>query len=169
MPRRLAGFVYPVASIVALLAVTSFWTLGPLLPVEMAKWATLPVVLLGVMLVIVLAVHAPLFRAVLTSRMFAFLGLISFSLYLVHEPIVIAVSQFVGRATPSVLVGVPVALGVAVAFWWAVERPSHRLARRVRDDVRTHERRAAHVPPALAESETSQVSDAHPRNERVPA
>jgi peptidoglycan/LPS O-acetylase OafA/YrhL len=61
-----------------------------------------------------------------------FLGLVSFSLYLVHEPIVIAIAQFVDRPMLTVFIAVPVCIAVAAAFWMLVERPSHRLSRRIR-------------------------------------
>lgn len=64
----------------------------------------------------------------------AWLGSRSFSLYLVHEPVVVAVGAVTGWTSPLVLLlTVPVALALAEGFFRVVERPSHRLARRVGD------------------------------------
>jgi len=60
------------------------------------------------------------------------LGTRSFSLYLVHEPVVVAVGYLTGWTSPAVLLPtVPVSLLLAEGFFRAVERPSHRLARGV--------------------------------------
>lgn len=73
------------------------------------------------------------------------LGVRSFSLYLVHEPIVVSVAFFM-HATNPFLVGlfaVPLSLLAAEVFYRLVERPSHRLAglvgRTVTDRVRRPE------------------------------
>jgi len=66
------------------------------------------------------------------SRPFAWLGRISFSLYLVHVPIIIAgIHLFPGPANRSLLLSVPAAVLVAWGFMWAVERPSARLSKRI--------------------------------------
>ena len=104
-----------------------------MIPADVAAYATLPIILLGITIIIVLSAHAPFLSDLLATRPMRFLGLISFSLYLVHEPIVIAVSQFVDRSSVAALVAMPIAITVSILFWWVVERPSHRLARRVRD------------------------------------
>ncbi|QZN86478.1 acyltransferase [Cellulomonas sp. C5510] len=60
------------------------------------------------------------------------LGTRSFSLYLVHEPVVVAVGFLTGWVTPAVLLlTVPASLLLAEVFFRAVEGPSHRLSRRV--------------------------------------
>lgn len=59
------------------------------------------------------------------------LGTRSFSLYLVHEPVVVAVGYLTGWTSPAVLLlTVPLSLGLAEVFFRLVERPSHRLARK---------------------------------------
>lgn len=68
------------------------------------------------------------------------LGLISYSLYLMHNPITGA-AGFVSRKLfgQSILADTATLLIILVAscvgatlFWWAVERPSHNLSRRIR-------------------------------------
>ena len=73
------------------------------------------------------------------------LGVRSFSLYLVHEPIVVSVAFFLHGTNPFLvgLFAVPLSLLAAEVFYRLVERPSHRLAglvgRTVTDRVRRPE------------------------------
>lgn len=63
-----------------------------------------------------------------------FLGTISFSLYLVHIPILAALQHGLhGRLSPAAIasIGIVTSLVTAWVFYRAVERPAHRLARRV--------------------------------------
>lgn len=63
-------------------------------------------------------------------RVLRWLGLRSFSLYLVHEPIILSVT-YTFRSSDPVLVGLfalPLSLATAEIFFRLVERPSHRLA-----------------------------------------
>lgn len=61
------------------------------------------------------------------------LGRLSFSLYLVHEPILVSIANVVPRGGwwIVVVIGPPVAFGVAMVFSRLVELPAHRLAKRV--------------------------------------
>jgi peptidoglycan/LPS O-acetylase OafA/YrhL len=69
------------------------------------------------------------------------LGARSFSLYLVHEPVAVAVGYLTGWTSPAVLLlTVPGSLGLAEVFFRVVERPSHRLARRVGSMVERRDR-----------------------------
>lgn len=75
---------------------------------------------------------------VLESRPAQLLGSISFSLYLLHEPLVIAARELL-RGQPWWLVwitAVPPSLVMALVFRVLVEEPSHQLARRVRTRAR---------------------------------
>lgn len=58
------------------------------------------------------------------------LGIRSFSLYLVHEPIVVSVAFVLHATNPFqvALIAMPLSLLVAEVFFRLVERPSHRLA-----------------------------------------
>lgn len=135
MPRRVAAPVWTVVIAGSLVLTVSYWMVLPTLGARMASTVTMPVTLLAVTALIVAAVHAGGLRAVLASRPIRFLGTISFSLYLVHEPLVIAVANLVDRPVLTVVWAVPVSLAVAVAFHFAVERPSQRLAVAVRDSA----------------------------------
>jgi peptidoglycan/LPS O-acetylase OafA/YrhL len=77
------------------------------------------------------------------------LGTRSFSLYLVHEPIVVSVSFSLHATDPVVVaaIAIPLSLLAAEGFFRLVERPSHRLAQRagrvVTDRVRREEESTA--------------------------
>jgi peptidoglycan/LPS O-acetylase OafA/YrhL len=62
------------------------------------------------------------------------LGKRSFSLYLIHEPIVLTVAFALGgrpHLAPLLIISIPLALLFSEVFFRLVERPSHRLAREV--------------------------------------
>jgi peptidoglycan/LPS O-acetylase OafA/YrhL len=92
--------------------------------------------LLGVTAVVFLALEAPAARAFFEARPSQWLGKRSFSIYLVHEPIIVATALLV-RADgwlPWILISVallPVILLVAEGFYRLVEFPAHRLAQAV--------------------------------------
>jgi peptidoglycan/LPS O-acetylase OafA/YrhL len=72
------------------------------------------------------------------------LGRRSFSLYLVHEPIVVSVALLLGGRAPApvtLAIALPFALAAAALFFRVVESPSHRFARAVsrRLAVRGHD------------------------------
>lgn len=95
--------------------------------------ATSTVAVFGAALLVVLAMVWPPMARVLQLRLIAWLGRISFSLYLVHVPILVASSSLL-RGVPwywSALAGIPVAVLVAVLFARFVEGPSHRLSQRI--------------------------------------
>jgi len=88
---------------------------------------------LSATVLVVLAALWPAAVRLLTTRTAAWLGTVSFSLYLVHEPLVVALA-FLLDDGPLVLVGLlalPLSLGYGWLFYRWVERPSHRLANRV--------------------------------------
>lgn len=132
MTERLSTIAWSAAILVAIVMVTSHWSARLVMPIDLASWVTVPVILGGICILVVAAVHARGFRAMLSMRPVRFLGLISFSLYLVHEPILLFIAGVTGRPTLTLLITMPIAIAVAAAVWWAIERPAHRLARRVR-------------------------------------
>lgn len=88
----------------------------------------------GACLTVFLALHWPPARAILGRRPWLWLGTVSFSLYVIHEPIIVAVALLLpsgvgGWVTP--VVALPLALLAATAFYRLVEGPAHRLARAV--------------------------------------
>lgn len=97
--------------------------------------ATQGLVAAGACLLLVLALSARPLKWLLSSRPMQWTGKRAFSLYLVHEPLVVALAFALdGRAggvTPVefLLVATPLALLLAGLFFRVVEAPSHRFAR----------------------------------------
>ncbi len=67
------------------------------------------------------------------------LGRLSFSLYLVHEPVTVSLANLLPATFPSwlIVVAIPIGLGVAVVFSRFVELPAHRLAKRIAKTLST--------------------------------
>jgi peptidoglycan/LPS O-acetylase OafA/YrhL len=72
-------------------------------------------------------------RSGLSTRAPQWLGKVSFSLYLTHLPILVALVYLFGDQNWGLVaaVGIPVSVAVAWLFNRFVEAPSHRLAKRV--------------------------------------
>ena len=115
----------------ALLGVTSRWSAA-----QVSKLITFPLVELSATLLVILSIYWRPLRSRLESRAAQRLGLISFSLYLVHEPIIVTGAALFPRAAWAVpAVGVPVSVAAALLFAALVEQPAHRLAQRVRRGI----------------------------------
>ncbi len=124
---------WPTVLVLAVLLATARWNLtglgaDPPLARQLAALAV-P----GVWLLLVAAAFCPSARAVCETRFLQWAGRISFSLYLVHEPIVLAARYLTEPASPwlAIAFAVPVAVLVAVLFERLVESRFHRLAQRV--------------------------------------
>lgn len=125
-----------------LCGLTSFFLLGPWLQtlgLPPRVW-TMPLVIASIMMLIIVSTSWPPLSRILTMRWMVFLGTISFSLYLVHRPIMIALAFMFDVGAVPALLEIAVSLAVAVAFTFAVERPLHRVAQRVARHVRESER-----------------------------
>jgi peptidoglycan/LPS O-acetylase OafA/YrhL len=88
----------------------------------------------GAAVLVVSALTPGWFRQGLSSRPARWLGSRSFSLYLVHEPVVVVLALLLGGRPPLLVllaVGVPAALLASELFWRAVESPTIVWARRV--------------------------------------
>lgn len=129
-----------------LLLIASWWT-RPLVPPSStlgeALWGLAGAGAAGLIL---LAVCSPLAERVLQTRPLRWLGDISFSLYLVHAPILATLAFAWGDENWALvaLVGVPLSLAVGWLFFRGIERPSHRAARAA---GRRAERAFARVTP----------------------
>lgn len=73
------------------------------------------------------------------------LGRRSFSLYLVHEPVVVSTALLLHSTDPASVLAVagPTSLAMAALFHVVIEKPSHRLARRIGSRVNGWSRRSA--------------------------
>ena len=94
--------------------------------------ATLTLVVLGACLAVIAAVVLDSWRKSFESKPMQWLGQRAFSLYLVHEPLVVALAFLAGAALPPwlfVLVAASASLGACSILFRYVEGPSHRFAR----------------------------------------
>ncbi len=126
---RLWGIVLIVGSLLLLVA---GWLAQPI-----AAPGTLPgrvftqLAVFGAAGLVLAAVGVPFLRRALESRPSQWLGRVSFSLYLVHVPILASLGFLLGddKWWLVALITIPLALLIAWGFHLALERPSHRLAR----------------------------------------
>ena len=133
--QRMSGIVLVGGS---LLLITANWLAEP-----MTGYGTVVRVVLGGLAVlgaaglVLSAIVVPFVRGALESRGFQWLGRVSFSLYLVHVPIIATLTFLLGDGNWLLIavLTVPVALLTAWGFHWLIERPSHRLARRTTEGV----------------------------------
>lgn len=79
--------------------------------------------------IVLVGLATPL-RAIFELRVVQWLGLISFSLYLVHEPVLLAAVHLFRGDPTAMVVGLVLCFPIARLFYWAVEKPSHRFSQR---------------------------------------
>ena len=130
---RFAGPVWGSMFGVGLLLMTSHWIVQGLgAPVALVDSTSGPM-LAGACVVVVSAIFWKPVTEFLTRSAVLWLGRISFSLYLVHEPIVVASGYLFGpsRVWLAILCAIPIAVLAGWLFYHFVEKPSHRLAKAV--------------------------------------
>jgi peptidoglycan/LPS O-acetylase OafA/YrhL len=72
------------------------------------------------------------------SAALQWLGKRSYSLYLIHYPILVGIAYSLGKNSRfAFLIGIPVALAAADLFFRGVESPSHRLAQKLKRSLTT--------------------------------
>jgi peptidoglycan/LPS O-acetylase OafA/YrhL len=81
----------------------------------------------GAVLIVFVSFGSPVAIAVLESPVFAWLGKISFSLYLVHVPVLVGIAFLGGGNHWGLvgLIGIPMSLLGGWLFYLVIERPSH--------------------------------------------
>lgn len=122
-------------SVIALLMTSSFWILqaNPNIPDSVVSASRLLQVG-GAALVVIIALSWEKATYRLRGNVLQWLGSRSFSLYLIHDPIVSTTALVLGAPeTPFVtlVIALPLSVGFAEIFFRLVERPSHRLAKRM--------------------------------------
>lgn len=116
----------------SLLLLIAQWLLRPVAPSgSLASTVLAQLSLLGAAGLVLAAIAVRPARSALEARAPQWLGKVSFSLYLVHMPILATLTFVLGdtRWWLVALLTVPLALLAAWGFNRVVERPSHRLAR----------------------------------------
>jgi peptidoglycan/LPS O-acetylase OafA/YrhL len=110
------------------------------------SWLAVP----GVALVVFAGAFWSPLRTALETRAVQWLGTVSFSLYLVHEPFIIAFRLLlpVDRPWLAAALAIAVSFAVAALFTRYVERPTHRFARAV--GGRLERRRSGGMPAEAA-------------------
>lgn len=127
VPVRAAG----IALSVVLCSVAQFLRLSGLPP----GWLTVvgtACTLSGVTLIVLLVGLDPMLVRVFSSRPLQWLGVISFSIYLVHEPILVGAVRLFGTAPGTVLIALLLCFPAAALFARVVERPAHRFSQSLR-------------------------------------
>lgn len=105
------------------------------------------IVVVSATVLVAAATHWPAARRALTCPPVRRLGGISFSLYLVHEPIILTLRSVLGPHPILVtMIGLPTAVGAAWVFFHLVERPSHRFARMTARRIEAVLRRPRWIP-----------------------
>jgi peptidoglycan/LPS O-acetylase OafA/YrhL len=99
--------------------------------VALPEWIARPLRTAAAALIVVVFLGCRSVAAFAGRRSIQWLGRISFSLYLVHEPIVVTADRLLpgANALEILVIGLPVSLLVAAAFYRLVERPSLALSR----------------------------------------
>lgn len=152
---RNARLTFVIVGVVAAACMMSYWTVF-VLPVESAVIEVLAPMtrvlqVVGALLAVLLVVASPGLGAALSVTPLRWLGTRSFSLYLVHEPMIVALGRVIGEppvAGSVLFITIPVALLMAEVFFRVVERPSHLLARRIGRTISARTRPAARPDPA---------------------
>lgn len=149
LPRRFDGsrwsLLAQLAIVVgALLLLTFQWWPGGSLPAALKPVCSVAVSL-GAVAIVLVAVCLPRAQRLLTSRALLAAGSISFSLYLVHEPILVtlAVIAPADMSWIAPVVGIPLSVAAGWLFYLLVERMTHRFARLLASRIATKAGRGA--------------------------
>lgn len=147
--RRMPRSVAIVLTIAAPVLLVSPWLARPL-GIDVVSGVLEGVAAIGALFAVYAAIAVPYVRRFLSTRVMQWFGLVSFSLYLVHEPVIITSAYFFGDGNLllAAVVGIAVSIPLAWVFYRVVEVPSHMLARKVGDFTRTKLSRPQqdHVP-----------------------
>jgi peptidoglycan/LPS O-acetylase OafA/YrhL len=126
---------WTVVAIAAVVFLTGPWTASNIqgLPVQ-AAWVLHGLPIVGAILAVFVASSCTGARKLLANAPVLWLGSRSFSLYLIHEPVVVAVAYAQGGTGPewtTFAIALPIALLCTEVFFRIVEKPSHVLAKRL--------------------------------------
>lgn len=116
---------------IGLLLLVSRWLVMLTSPPKWVDGATIGSTAIGALLIVFVVWKWQLAAQAFATRPVRWLGTVSFSLYLVHEPIILTIRYWLLNypVALSAVLGVVVSIPAAILFYVAVERPSHRLSR----------------------------------------
>jgi peptidoglycan/LPS O-acetylase OafA/YrhL len=131
--NRASGLWWLLILIAALLALILYWLVRPYADTHLFVAAILRAVSMAgaVVLVVVAAFWQPV-EWFLTTRVVQWLGRVSFSLYLIHVPILVTINTILGPKLwwVSAICTVVLSLLLAEVFARFIEQPAHRLSQR---------------------------------------
>jgi peptidoglycan/LPS O-acetylase OafA/YrhL len=109
------------------------WLTAPIVHIDKIQSFIASLSYVGAVIIVAVAFLWRPLESLLTLPPFRWLGRVSFSLYLVHVPIIIACANIFGKGqwALTVAVAIPTALVVAELFTRFVEQPAHRLSKHV--------------------------------------
>ena len=132
---RPRGLVLVAGAAVALVGASTLEHVGPVDPVPTVSFLfplAMAVVFTLLIASVVLPRHSSPLRSALEWRPIAWLGLISYGVYLWHWPVILFLSRhdlWTGSYALNVLIVAPITLAAASASWYGVERHALRLKR----------------------------------------
>jgi peptidoglycan/LPS O-acetylase OafA/YrhL len=122
---RFSAGVWTALVTVAVLLLTFDWMFGPY-----AEWVIRPVRSAGAALIVLGFLNAGAVVRFASKKPVQWLGRISFSLYLVHEPIVVTVDRLLpgDNALEVLVIALPIALAIAAIFYKLIEVPALKVS-----------------------------------------
>ncbi|MDQ0645216.1 acyltransferase family protein [Microbacterium murale] len=127
--------LWPAVAVLSATLLIASWLARPFVDSssELAADALWGLAGVGATLIVLLVIVWPVLRRACERPTALWLGKLSFSLYLVHAPVLGTLGYLLGqeRWWLVCLIGLPVSLGASMLFYRWIERPSHLAARRV--------------------------------------
>ncbi|SFF51156.1 acyltransferase family protein [Blastococcus tunisiensis] len=145
--RGMRTWAWGLLLVVALLLVETSW-----LPSPVAPMIATPLSVAGAALVVCAFLYSPGAVRVGEFRVSQWIGRRSFSLYLVHEPVLVSLAVVLATTNPAVILGIglPLAVLASAVFYRLVEAPAHRFSGQVGRAFGGGGRSRAVTPPAAA-------------------